>query len=201
MTTHRNPENTRLKIINAAFQEIHKHGFQGMRIDQVLTITGLKKGALYHHFSSKKDLGYAVLEEQILKRITELWIEPLKNYSDPLQGIDTVYRNLEKHWSDEFFHLGCPLNNLAQEMSPIDEGFRKRIDDFFQNWKTAIAAALKKGQQQGIVDTSINPDDSAVFILSTIEGSLGLTKNHRCKSVYYSCGKELKRYLETLRVR
>jgi len=167
----------------------------------MLTMTGLKKGALYHHFSSKKDLSYAVLEEQILKRITELWIEPLKKFSGPLQGIDTVYRNLEKNWSDEFFSLGCPLNNLAQEMSPIDEGFRKRNDDFFQDWKTAIAAALKKGQQQGIVDTSINPDDSAVFILSTIEGSLGLTKNHQCKSVYHSCGKELKRYLETLRVR
>ena len=199
MTTERNPESTRLKIINAAFQEIHKHGYQGMRVDQVLKNTGLKKGAMYHHFSSKQTLGYAVLEERIQKRITELWIEPLKNFSDALEGIHALYKEIDNWWSDEFFTQGCPLNNLAQEMSPIDEGFRERIADFFQVWKTTIEDALKKGQNQGIVDQSINTNDSALFILSAIEGALGLTKNQQNKDVYYSCGRELERYLKSLR--
>ena len=199
MTTERNPENTRQKIINAAFQEMHKHGYQGMRVDQVLKNTGLKKGAMYHHFSSKQTLGYAVLEERIQKRITELWIEPLKNFIDPLEGIHALYKELDNWWSDEFFSQGCPLNNLAQEMSPIDEGFRERISAFFQVWKTAIEEALKKGQNLGIVDQSINVNDSALFILSAIEGALGLTKNHQNKEVYFSCGRELERYLKSLR--
>ena len=199
MTTERNPENTRQKIINADFQEMNKHGYQGMRVDQVLKNTGLKKGAMYHHFSSKQTLGYAVLEERIQKRITELWIEPLKNFSDPLEGIHALYKELDNCWSDEFFTQGCPLNNLAQEMSPIDEGFRERISAFFQVWKTAIEEALKKGQNLGIVDQSINVNDSALFILSAIEGALGLTKNHQNKEVYFSCGRELERYLKSLR--
>ena len=73
--------------MQAAFMEIHKHGYQGMRIDQVLSITGLKKGALYHHFSSKQALGYAVLEECIQQRISQLWIVPLTSLADPLEGI------------------------------------------------------------------------------------------------------------------
>ena len=64
MTTQRNPENTRLK-----------------------------KGALYHHFSGKQALGYAVLEELIQKHITELWIDPLKNFSNPLEGVHTLLNN------------------------------------------------------------------------------------------------------------
>lgn len=40
MNTARNPENTRLRILRAAFAEIYKHGFQGMRIDQVLAEKG-----------------------------------------------------------------------------------------------------------------------------------------------------------------
>ena len=199
MKTERNPENTRLKIINAAFQEIHKHGYQGMRVDQVLKNTGLKKGALYHHFSSKQDLGYAVLEERIQKRISEMWIDPLKNFSNPLEGIHALFEGLNKVWSDEFFILGCPLNNLAQEMSPVDEGFRVRIEKVFQHWKSTISEALKSGQQQGIVDTSINTDDCAIFILAAMEGALGMTKNQQNKEVYYSCGRELKRYLSTLK--
>jgi len=199
MKTERNPENTRHRIIQAAFQEIHKHGYQGMRVDQVLKITGLKKGAMYHHFPSKQALGYAVLEERIEKRITELWIAPLKSFTDPLEGIHRLFMGLDTQWSEDFFNLGCPLNNLAQEMSPIDEGFRERIERFFKYWKTALSESLEKGQQQGIVDKSINIDDSAIFILAAIEGALGMVKNQQNKAIYFSCGKELERYLNTLR--
>lgn len=199
MKTERNPENTRNRIIQAAFQEMHKHGYQGMRIDQVLKNTDLKKGAMYHHFPSKQALGYAVLEERIQQRITEIWITPLKTCTDPLEGIHRLFVKLDEQWSDDFFNLGCPLNNLAQEMSPIDEGFRTRIETFFKYWKTAISEALEKGQQQGIVDKTINPDDCAQFILCALEGTLGMVKNHQNKDVYYNCGKELKRYLNTLR--
>ncbi len=199
MKTERNPENTRLRILKAAFQEIHKHGYQGMRIDQVLKNTGLKKGAMYHHFSSKQALGYAVLEELIQPRITELWITPLKGLTDPLTGIHRLFLKLDEEWNDDFFFQGCPLNNLAQEMSPIDKGFQERIKNFFLDWQAAISEALNNGQAQGIVDDMINADDCALFILVTIEGALGMTKNHQNKAVYYSCGRELERYLQSLK--
>jgi len=201
MTTERNPENTRMKILSAAFQEIHKHGYQGMRVDNVLKSTNLKKGALYHHFLGKQALGYAVLEELIQPRITELWIDPLNEFGNPLEGIHALFEGLEAVWSNESFILGCPLNNLAQEMSPIDEGFRERIENFFNYWKSVIAEALKTGQKQNIVDASINTNDCAIFILAAIEGALGMTKNHQNKEVYYSCGRELKRYLNTLKAK
>ncbi len=197
MATERKSEQTRLKIIDAAFKEMHKHGYQGMRIDQVLKNTDLKKGALYYHFSSKQELGYAVLEEGIQKNIYKLWIEPLNNFTDPLEAIYSIFER--DNWNDEFFTLGCPLNNLAQEMSPIDEGFRKRIEKIFMDWQAAISDALNKGQVLGIVDNAINRDDCALFILSTIEGALGMTKNHQNKEVYHRCGRELKHYLNMLR--
>lgn len=199
MNTERNPENTRKKILKAAFMEMHRHGYQGMRVDQVLKNTDLKKGALYHHFSSKQALGYAVLEELIEKKIEALWIEPLENFSDPLVGINILFKEVGNVWNNDFFTLGCPLNNLAQEMSPIDEGFRKRIQSIFQRWRDALSAALRKGQEQGIVDKSINTNDSAMFILALIEGALGMAKNHQDKAIYESCCDELKRYLDSLR--
>lgn len=201
MTVERNPENTRKRILQAAFEEMHRHGYQGLRVDQVLNKTGLKKGALYHHFPSKQALGYAVLEELIEERIRRLWIDPLKKYDDPLTGLQTMYERIGKVWTDEFFSLGCPLNNLAQEMSPIDAGFRERIQGFFQFWRDAFAAALQQGQQQGIVDPVVDCKQSAMFLISAMEGALGMTKNQRDKSVYVGCGEEIKRYLESMRVK
>ncbi len=199
MPTERNPENTRESILKAAFQEIHKHGYQGMRVDQVLKSTGFKKGALYHHFSSKQVLGYAVLEELIQTRMDELWIEPLKNCIDPLECIHSLFSAIGDTWRDDFFYQGCPLNNLAQEMSPIDEGFRERIECFFQYWQDTMADSLKRGQQANCVNAEINVDDSALFIIVAIEGALGMTKSYQNKEVYFSCVRELNRYLNTLK--
>jgi len=199
MTAERNAESTRLKILIAAFHEMHRHGYQGMRVDQVLEKTGLKKGALYHHFAGKQALSYAVLEELIEKRVQELWIVPLQSFEDPLIGIQTLYERIGETWSDEFFFLGCPLNNLAQEMSPIDSGFRERIERFFQFWRDAFAKELERGQQLGIVAPEVDCKQSAMFIIAAMEGILGMTKNQRDKTLYINCGKELKRYLESLR--
>ena len=49
--------------------------------------------------------------------------------------------------------LGCPLNNLAQEMAPVDEGFRSRIETLYRDWRRGLAKALRQGQHSGSIDT------------------------------------------------
>ena len=199
MSIERDPESTRLRILEAAFEEMHRYGFQGMRVDRVLHQTGLKKGALYHHFPSKQTLGYAVLEELIEKHIKKLLIEPMRDFDDPLEGIYILYEQIGVTWSDEFFALGCPLNKLAQEMSPLDEGFLQRIGEFFQFWQDTLSEELHKGQKNGIVDPTVDPQDCALFIIALIEGTLGMTKIQRDRKIYERSKNELKRYLESLR--
>ena len=58
----RQPDLTRQRILEASFAEIHRQGFQAASVANILTTTGLTKGALYHHFPSKKDLGLAVID-------------------------------------------------------------------------------------------------------------------------------------------
>lgn len=54
---------TRKRLLEAAFNEIHLHGFQAASISQTLRDTGLTKGALYHHFLNKQQLEPAVIDE------------------------------------------------------------------------------------------------------------------------------------------
>ncbi|NOQ81377.1 MAG: TetR family transcriptional regulator [Methylophaga sp.] len=198
MATERNPENTRTRILKAAFKEMHRHGFQGLRVDAVLKETGLKKGALYHHFSSKQALAYAVLEELIEKRISDLWITPLDNYDDPIAGIKSTFKTVGEAWGDTFFSLGCPLNNLAQEMSPIDEGFRTAIKSFMSYWQGAIVEALTRGQDNEFIKKDINLNETARFIITIIEGAFGQAKIAQDREEFFKCGEQLGRYLDTL---
>ncbi len=87
-------------------------------------------------------LEYTVLDELIHERITALFITPLKEYSNPLKGIYSIFKGIGNSANNKSLTLGCSLNNLAQEMSPIDEGFRKQIEKIFQSWQLAIEDAL-----------------------------------------------------------
>lgn len=197
-TVIRNPEATRLRILKAAFTEIHQHGFQGMRIEAVLKNTGLKKGALYHHFPSKQALGYAVLEEVIEQKVIELWIEPLRNCENPVKVINETFIKVGLFWEDAFFKLGCPLNNLSQEMTPIDEGFKQRIQKFFKFWRGEVANALNRGQQQGFIRKNIDVTEAATFIVTVLEGAHAQAKISQNKQDYFICGKQLAIYLNDL---
>jgi TetR/AcrR family transcriptional repressor of nem operon len=201
MSTERKAEKTRTRILKATFNEMHRHGFQGFRIDAVLNATGLKKGALYYYFPSKQALGLAVLEELIQTRITDLWIIPLAEHEDPIAGIKSTFIDVGETWGDNFFSLGCPLNNLSQEMSPIDESFRQSIEAFFSTWQQALVQALRTGQEKGFVKKDINLDDSARFIITVIEGAFSQAKISQNKDEFFKCGQQLNRYLDTLAVK
>jgi len=196
----RNPDLTRTRILDAAFMEIYRNGFQGMRLDDVLVVTGLTKGALYHHFPNKRALGYAVVDEVILPTIEAMWLQPVKNAADPLQGLITVIEQLPDNKPPEVIQYGCPVNNLAQEMSPLDEGFRQRLDYIFRLWHDVTEQALERARQQGRIRDDVNCDESATFILAAVEGCIGIAKNAQSKERLRSCNRGLVGYLRSLQV-
>jgi len=139
VTTPRNPKRTRELLLQAAFQEIYKSGFRGTDLQKILETAGVTKGALYHHFDSKEALGYAVVDELIAGVIRDRWLRPLQNAENPIDALVGTVQSTSLNPDD--LRCGCPLNNLAQEMSPVDEGFRKRLAKLFRNWQGGIAAA------------------------------------------------------------
>lgn len=194
----RNPDMTRQRILEAAFLEIYRNGFQGMRLDEVLTATGLTKGALYHHFPNKRALGYAVVDEIILPTVEGMWLQPLKNAADPLQGLKSVIEQLPEMKPPEMIRYGCPLNNLAQEMSPLDEGFRQRLDYIFCIWHDVTEQALERARQQGRIREDVDCNETATFILAALEGCIGMAKNAQSEARLVACNRGLIDYLHSL---
>ena len=66
----RDPEGTRQRLLQAAFREVYRYGFQSAGIDTILAATNVTKGALYYHFESKEAMGHAIIEE-IVAEITK----------------------------------------------------------------------------------------------------------------------------------
>jgi AcrR family transcriptional regulator len=199
--SERNPDQTRRRILEAAFIEMYRNGFQGMRLDEVTAASELTKGALYHHFPNKQALGYAVVEEVIRPMMESIWVQPLRQASDPLQGLLAVIENMpEAKPSELMLQYGCPLNNLAQEMSPLDEGFRRRLDQVFSIWHQVIGDALQAARDKGIIRADIDCDETATFVMAALEGCIGIAKNAQSVDRLMACNRGLMHYLLSLKV-
>ena len=196
--TTKQPDVTRDKILEAAFNEIHRYGFQAASLSSILTHTGLTKGALYHHFPAKHDLGLAVVDEVIGRIFTDTIFTPLRESKHPLITMKEILRH--KRAKPYLVELGCPLNNLMQEMSPLDEQFRQRLNALMQRWLDNLADALRRGQKQGQVRKDINCAKAALFIISALEGCVGIAKNMQSTKTYQQCFDQLIEYVSSLEV-
>ncbi len=176
MVVQRNPDQTRRRMLDAALEEIHLIGFQGMRVDHILTRTGLTKGALYHHFTNKMAIGYAIVDEILGQDVMQRWVEPLTDCDNPVTTIIQILEQERQGRTASEIEKGCPINNLSQEMSPIDEGFRERLESVYQRWTTAIANALERGQSKGVIRSDVKPLKVARFLLASLQGIIGVAK-------------------------
>ena len=194
----REPDITRDKLLNAAFHEIHLRGFQAASLETILARAGVTKGALYHHFPDKVSLGYAVLDEVVRGLMLQRWAA-VTTTDDPVTGLQRILLDRAAEITPEMVELGCPLNNLAQEMSPLDEGFRRRVNATLDEWTDAFASALARGQADGSVRRDFEPRKVAGFIVSSVEGAYGVAKGAKSTRMFRSNLEVLSGFLEGLR--
>ncbi len=198
MTSNHSAEETRKRILGAAFKEFYHHGFQGSSLNRIVEQAQTTKGALFHHFKGKKDLGYAVLNEVIRPELHSQWLEPLDHSLDPIQDLKKMLNRTVDSEKDRICH-GCPLNNLAQEMSPLDETFRKLIESLYDEWRRSIANAFARGVKAGNVKSSVNPVVIGAFLVASFAGVIGSVKNAQDPGLFKICGEGLFDYLESLK--
>jgi AcrR family transcriptional regulator len=195
----RDPERTREHLLQAAFREVFRYGFQNAGIDTILAATNVTKGALYHHFESKEALGHAIIEEIVAKLTGDRWMLPLQRSEDK-DPIDTLIGLVQAipHRPEDVKN-GCPLVNLAQEMSRLDEQFRKRLERIFHAWQDGIAMALRRGQKQGTVRRDVVPEETASFLIAMVEGYEVLAKNAQDPNVWNVGIRNIVGWLRSLR--
>jgi AcrR family transcriptional regulator len=181
------------------FQAIRLHGFQGVRADKVVAEMGITKGALYHYFPTKFDLGYAIVDELLAPSYLSVW-RPLetarKNQMDVL--LECIESFKKKNNAEEV-KLGCPLNNLMQEMSPLDEGFQVRLGTIVSGMVRSIETGIKNGQVLGNIRADADARQLAFFIVSSIEGSYGVAKSLQSKEAFDASLNQLILLIQTIR--
>jgi TetR/AcrR family transcriptional regulator, transcriptional repressor for nem operon len=195
----RDPVRTRQRLLQAAFREVYRYGFQSAGIDTILAATDVTKGALYYHFESKEALGYAIIEEIVAEMTRDRWLRPLQRSKDrdPIDALIGIVQAIPHRPKD--VRSGCPLVNLTQEMSQLDEQFRKRLERIFYAWQEGITKTLRRGQSQGTVRRDLVPEETASFLIAMVEGYEVLAKNAQDAKVWNMGIRNIMGWLSSLR--
>ena len=192
-------KNTRKAILEEVYEDIKIHGFHGCRPDKVIKDLDITKGALYHYFPNKLSLGYAVVDEILKPKYLQFW-QPLKDFEgNAIDFLLTRIKNIQRFFNENEVLIGSPLSNLIQEMSPVDDGFRSRLESIVKVIQDIIIEAIHRSQQKGLINKEINARSFTYFYISSIEGSYNLAKVSNDKTIFIDSLNCLVHYLENMK--
>jgi TetR/AcrR family transcriptional regulator, transcriptional repressor for nem operon len=187
---------TRDAIIEAATRLMAVKGYTSTSVDDVLRESAVGKGNFYYYFKSKEDLGYAILD-RVIEVFVERTLDPC--FSDPegnrIGQIHCFLDHVLEAQRKRNCVGGCPMGNLASELSDLHEGFRARLALVFRLWRERLTEALAEGQGRGEVSPQCAPAPVAQFLVAALEGAILMTKVTKEIGVMEECVSELKRYL------
>jgi AcrR family transcriptional regulator len=189
---------TKMMILQKAFELIYKNGYQSTSIDVIIASTKVTKGAFFYHFKSKDEMGLAVINEVMLPAMHQALVTPLSNSSNPSKDIYNLVKNLllENPFLEPRY--GCPAGNLTQEMSPVNEEFNKALTHLTDQWREAIQKSIVSGKKAGNIRATVNGKQVALFVMSGYWGVRNVGKLMDSTDCYVSFLKELKQYLSGL---
>ncbi len=191
-------QETRLHILQTAFQLIYGKGYQTTSVDEIIARTKVTKGAFYYHFKTKDEMGLAILNELLRPTFTAQFIEPLRNSENALESIYDLLHTILMEDSFMTVENGCPASNFTQEMAPWNAEFTRTLNELSKDWEQAMTDAVERSREKGLVRTGTDAKALAVFVLSGYWGVRNLGKLENSKEVYKVFLKGLKSYFDSL---
>ena len=189
---------TRQLILNKSLELIYKNGYQSTSIDEIIATTNVTKGAFFYHFKSKEEMGLAIINEIFYPRVVEGLVQPLANAHNITDGIYRMLHAILFNHSVFKADYGCPVVNLVEEMSPVNEAFKKALSRLLAQVQQALELALATAQNEGQIRNDVDCERVATFILTGYSGIRNYGKIFG-KVSYTSFLREMKIYLANLK--
>jgi TetR/AcrR family transcriptional repressor of nem operon len=166
----------RQEIIEVTTVLIHSKGYGNTTLSNILDAAEIGKGQFYHYFSSKHELGLAVLDyffstwdRLLLENILGSQKDANIRFNDMLEWIVNQHKCKQSK-------CGCMFGNLALEMSELDEVFRQRLVMVFEKWANKLKPVLADLISPfPVKDAEL--DKLAYGIIAMIEGGILLMKS------------------------
>src|SRR5580700_5762403 len=169
-------EQTRRKIVEAAAPIFNRRGYEGSSLSDLMEATGLKKGGIYRHFSSKEELAAEAFDYTW----EAAWNARLLHVDEKANGIEKLKQliaNFVEHRSP--VAGGCPILNTAVDADDGNPVLRSHVAKALRSWLNGLQSMVELAQERGETRPGIDPQGVATLIVASLEGALMISRLQR----------------------
>jgi len=191
-------QQTRERILARSAQLFNRQGYFGASLADIMRETGLEKGGIYNHFTSKEqlalesfDYAYGLVQQRVAHALKGRF-----NAIERLLAIVSVFQGIIE---DPPVAGGCPILNTAIEADDANETLRDRARSAMDNWRTTIHRIVNKGIERQEIRPGIDADEVASILIATLEGAVMLSNLYRDPIYMKRAADHIAHYIETIR--
>ena len=186
-------ERTRQRIVETAAVLFNQRGFTGCSMGDIVAASGLEKGTLYGHFSTKEELALLAFDYA--------WNETsgkrLRNVETVSNSVDKLRLHIDNYVNTPSFPGGCPLLNFAVDADDGNLALRTKVRKALKVWEDLLAKIVEDGQSAGEINPEIDPHSVANLVISMLEGATVVARIDKRSAALDDAQRHLSQYLET----
>lgn len=167
---------TKERIVQKALNLFHKKGYNLTSMNDIVDLTGVKKGNLYFHYNSKEELAVEVLKEAL--REYDAFITSRISGITPLERLISMINAIAAYHVENGNGRGCIFGNMALESKENSSALSEFVESVFTQWESNISNLLKKSINAGELPESDSTERYARVIISQLEGAVMLSRVH-----------------------
>lgn len=184
------------RLIQVAMDLFAFQGYGNTGLAQIAREAEMLPGSLYHFFPTKEDLLAATLQTRLRLLQSEV-LDPIwDRIDDPIERIFGLLDGYRRMLAITEFGHGCPIGNLAIELSETHPKIRPLLAANFDNWVRAVAQCFREAADR--LPPDADPEQLARFVLITMEGAVMLARTYRNFAAYDDAVATLRDYIERL---
>jgi len=191
-------ETAREKLIGAAVKVVREKGFNATSVDELCREAGVTKGAFFHHFPSKTDLGIAAAEAWKLHANALFGSAPYMAHEDPLDrvlGYLDFRRGLLEGPVSEFT---CLAGTIVQESYETLPDLREACHESIWGHALTLVPDIDAARKRHGVDGDWTSESLALHFQAVLQGAFILAKADHGAQAARDTADHLIRYVRML---
>ena len=169
---------TRQLLLEKGIELLLQHGYHDLGIAALLQSTRTPKGSFYHHFASKEDYALQVIDlymQDVHAGLAQCLGDTTRA---PLERIRLFFEASEEKYRQQGY-LGCLLGGLGQELSGINEVFRRKVEQCLDAIAGQLSGCLREAVARRDLPPGVDPDKLAELLVNCWEGAALRTRLRR----------------------
>jgi len=171
---------TKQRLLDSAQELMYSRSYSDVGVQEICKDAKVQKGSFYHFFPSKSALTVEVLEQLKMQMIESILLPAFAKDLTPAKRferfIEYAYQYQVQLKAEYGFVLGCPMGNIALEMSTQDEEIRKKVEILFESIFHVFVDVLDDAKLAGEIDRDADTTELAQAALAYGEGVLLIAK-------------------------